>query len=298
MLVTSQVLNSIRVTFSAVFNKAFADTETVYEKFTSVIPSSSASNKYGWLGSIPFMRKWIGEREIQKVTENDYTIKNEKFESTIGIMRDDIDDDNLGIYRVQVELLASNAKLHAQERSFERVIKGFVEKCYDGNPFFSSNHKVGDKTYSNTSTLKLSPASYGAARASMRNIKDENGKSLNIKPNLLVVPPTLEEDAHLLLTADQIDGTSNPWKGSAELLVSSEISNDANPDNWFLFDTSRPVKPIIFQERKPAKFTSLTKDTDENVFMRDEFLYGVDSRDGSGYGFWQMAFGSTGHTAG
>ena len=52
MQVTSQVLNSIRVTFSAVFNKAFSETETVYQKFTSVIPSSSASNKYGWLGSI------------------------------------------------------------------------------------------------------------------------------------------------------------------------------------------------------------------------------------------------------
>ena len=42
----------------------------------------------------------------------------------------------------------------------------------------------------------------------------------------------------------------------------------------------------------------MTKETDENVFMRDEYLYGVNARDGVGYGFWQMAYGSTGTTAG
>ena len=39
---------------------------------------------------------------------------------------------------------------------------------------------------------------------------------------------------------------------------------------------------------------SKTQETDENVFMKKQFLYGADSRGNAGFGFWQMAFGSDG----
>ena len=58
--------------------------------------------------------------------------------------------------------------------------------------------------------------------------------------------------------------------------------------------TNRPVKPLIYQQRKKAKFVSKTQETDENVFMKQQFLYGADSRGNVGFGFWQMAFGSDG----
>lgn len=72
--------------------------------------------------------------------------------------------------------------------------------------------------------------------------------------------------------------------------VSNMQSGAGSP--WFLLDTSRSLKPIIFQERKKAKFEALTSDTDANVFHRKEYIYGVDSRYNVGFGFWQMAFGS------
>jgi phage major head subunit gpT-like protein len=61
---------------------------------------------------------------------------------------------------------------------------------------------------------------------------------------------------------------------------------------WFLLDTSRQVKPIIYQERIPARFTALNNESDENVFMQDEYLYGVRARSNAGFGLWQLAFGS------
>lgn len=72
--------------------------------------------------------------------------------------------------------------------------------------------------------------------------------------------------------------------------VSNMQSGAGSP--WFLLDTSRSLKPIIFQERKKAKFEALISDTDPNVFHRKEYIYGVDSRYNVGFGFWQMAFGS------
>jgi phage major head subunit gpT-like protein len=61
---------------------------------------------------------------------------------------------------------------------------------------------------------------------------------------------------------------------------------------WYLFDTSRVVKPIILQRRKDYNFVSLDRETDENVFMRKQYVYGTDARLNAGYGLWQLAYGS------
>lgn len=61
---------------------------------------------------------------------------------------------------------------------------------------------------------------------------------------------------------------------------------------WFLLDTTRVMEPLILQKRKDYSFVALDKDTDENVFMRKEFIYGTDARLNAGYGLWQLAYAS------
>lgn len=61
---------------------------------------------------------------------------------------------------------------------------------------------------------------------------------------------------------------------------------------WALLDTRQPLKPFIFQKRQDYKFQAFAKDTDESVFMRKEYKYGVDARAAFGYGLWQLAYGS------
>lgn len=81
--------------------------------------------------------------------------------------------------------------------------------------------------------------------------------------------------------------------GNEETGIASVSNMQAGAENaWFLLDTNRPLKPLIFQERKPYTFVSMTKDDDESVFMANEFRFGVDSRSNVGFGFWQLAFGS------
>lgn len=238
------------------------------------------------------MREWIGEREVQALAAYDYLIKNKKFEMTIGVPRDDIEDDKYGVYTPLFSNMGEAAALHPDELVFGAMMSGFNEKCYDGLSFFNTAHKVGDATYSNRSNKKLSRESYMEGRSSIMSIKGDKGKSLKLVPDLLVVPPALEETARLILEADQIDGTTNVLKGTAKLHVEPALAE--HPEYWFLLCTNRFLKPFIYQLRKKIKFTSLTRDTDENVFMLDEYLYGADGRSNAGYGFWQMAYGSTG----
>lgn len=98
--------------------------------------------------------------------------------------------------------------------------------------------------------------------------------------------------------------TTNCWDGQfffdsdhPVLLADGTPSTYANTDGgagtpWFLMCTKRPLKPIIYQERKPPNFVAKDKETDENVFELNEFRYGVDTRCNVGYGMPQLAWGS------
>lgn len=61
---------------------------------------------------------------------------------------------------------------------------------------------------------------------------------------------------------------------------------------WFLLDTSRAIRPIIWQEREPYSFTAMTDPSNPEVFMKNHYIYGVQARVNAGFGLWQLAHGS------
>ena len=76
----------------------------------------------------------------------------------------------------------------------------------------------------------------------------------------------LEAAARDILVADYINGTKNTMQGTAKPLVIPQLAG--HDSMWFLLCTSRPIKPLIYQQRKKAKFVSLTSENDANVFMK------------------------------
>jgi len=292
MIINSQTLRGIFVGFNTLFNKAFEAQKPIYEQIATVTPSTTDSETYAWLGDIPGMREWIGDREIQNLSSSDYTIKNKDFELTVGVPRNAVEDDKIGLYNPSVQMLGQSAAMHPDKLVFALLGKGFTEKCYDGEPFFSTEHKVGKKKVSNKGTEKLTLAAYIAARAAMMSLTNSKGEPLGLVPDVLVVPPALDAAARDILVADYINGTKNTMQGTAKPLVAPQLAG--HDTSWFLLSTNRPIKPLIYQQRQKAKFVSLTSETDPNVFMKKQYVYGVDSRGNTGFGFWQMAFGSDG----
>lgn len=82
----------------------------------------------------------------------------------------------------------------------------------------------------------LTADNYAAARSAMMSFKNVDGRPLGILPNLMVVPPSLEEQGREILQADFImklamEGTTgvaaavrNVWQKTADLLVAPELS--------------------------------------------------------------------------
>ena len=228
-VVTPQLVKSLFTGYQTSFEKGKSEAAPQYSKVATVIKSTTASNTYGWLGKFPSLQKWVGDRVIQSMKAHGYTIVNEDYEATVGVERNDIEDDNLGIYAPIFEEMGRSAAIHPDEEVFPLLRNGFTKQCYDGQFFFDTDHPVNDKVDGS------------GTDASVSNVA--------------------------------IDGT---YTG----------------EPWFLLDTSKAIKPIIFQERKKATLISMTKTDDEAVFMSKQFRYGVDCRDAAGFGFWQMAFGN------
>ncbi len=285
------------------FNKSLAEAKPMWPKIATRIPSGSSSNNYGWLkDGWPSLRKWIGDKHVKYLSASGQTIPNEPYESTIGVKRDDLEDDNYGIYGPLSAAEGAAAAAWPEELIADRLNNAFEEGCYDGQPFIDTDHPVGDGTVSNKSTKKLdittlakAQGSYGAARTAMKKLKNENARPLNIMPNLLVVPPALEDAANALMSVDKLeDGKPNPYKGTAEVMVWPYLTDD---DAWFLMDTSKALKPLIFQERKKPKAVSQTDPASDDVFNKAVYKFSIEARGASGFGFWQLCHGSTGADA-
>lgn len=218
-------LRNLFVSFRTSFQGGLGQAETQYQKLSTPVPSNTASEEYGWIGSFPNMREWIGDRVVHGVKSHGYTIKNKDFELTVGVPRNAIKDDQYGIYSPMMTELGRSTAAHPDQLVFGLLGAGASTLCYDGQNYFDTDHPV-------------------------------------------------------INAAGVVESQSN-WD-----------NNSGSGTPWYLLDTSRALKPIIYQDRQKPEFVAKTEPTDDNVFNAKEYVYGVDCRRNVGFGFWQLAYGS------
>lgn len=192
----------------------------LYEQIATIVQSTTGKEEYPWLDEFPTMRKWTGDRKIKKLGAHKYELVNEDYEATIKVSRNDILDDNVGLFAQRAQSQGNAAAQLPNRLVFDVLKSGFTAAGYDGVPFFGTHEEGG---------------------ASVSNL---------------------------------------------------EAGTDSIATPWFLLDTRKPLKPLIFQDRQAPEFTSLDDLNDQSVFMRNEFLYGVHRRCVAGFGLWQLAHGS------
>lgn len=168
---------------------------------------------------------------------------------------------------------------------------------------------VGDRSFKNMKehgyaiTNKLYESTVGVARTAIEDdslgvytpLFEEMGYGASTHPDELVWG--LLKNGHATNCFDgqsffdtdhpvypEVDGTGSPATVSNNLVPSTDAGTA-----WFLLDVSRPLKPIIFQERTKPQLQVITNPDSEHVFLKDEIPYGVRYRCNVGFGFWQMA---------
>jgi phage major head subunit gpT-like protein len=218
MIVNQSTLDGVFTSLNAIFNAAFSSVAPTHEQVAMVVPSTTRTNDYKFMLQFPMLQEWIGDRVLKSLASENFTITNKDYEASVEVDRNDIEDDQIGIYNPIVGELGRAAAQHPSVLLATLIAAGFATACYDGQHFFDTDHPVGTGTQSN----------FGG-------------------------------------------GT-----GTA----------------WFLMDTSRAIRPFIFQRRTTPQLVRQDRPDDENAFMRKKFRYGVDYRGAVGYGLWQLAYGS------
>lgn len=275
--------------FDATFKEAFSKAPDTWTKFAMPFKCGSAALGFPFLESLGKMREWLGERQIKNVSSKMISVIPRAFEQTVGIKRDDIEDDNYGVYTPIIGEMAFGSGKLWNDLAIAALLSNPV--WIDGVNFFSATRTYGTNTILNAVSTALSAESYKAARAAMLAYKDHGGNKMGVNPNLLIVGPALEDVAYsiikdklLLKTVEGSKSTvaaavGNPFsEQGADYIVVPEIEDS----RWYLTTSSSFIKPVGVAQRKSPVLTRLDRDTDHEVFMKGDFLYGTDAR-GEGF---------------
>ncbi len=301
MIVNSAVLQALAVGLSDIFNTTFSQLKanSVYERLATVINMpNSTSVDYAWLSDVPSVREWIsGDRQLKDLQAYKYTIAKKDYEATIGVSRDDIMFDRLAIVTPRIMDLASSGASHYDELIFKLIKDNGL--AFDGANFFGT-HLIKDtagttlSSYTNKATKKLSEDSLYDAIATMAKIKSDSNRPLAVRPNLLIVGPDNEGLADQLLNAPtKANGATNPLYKKLEVIVTAHFSGE----EYALLDTTKSLKPFILQITKEFSFTAMDQQTDEYVFTKKIYRFGVDAMHNVGYSLPFLAFYSDGTVA-
>ncbi|MFZ5746367.1 MAG: Mu-like prophage major head subunit gpT family protein [Pseudomonadota bacterium] len=144
MIINSGNLRTLGTGYKANFQNGLGMVTSQRGLVSTQIPSTTGREEYGWLGKFPGMRKWLGDRVVNSIATHDYAIKNEDWEDTIGVPRNDIEDDNWGIYAPMFTEMGRATEAHPDELVFALLKAGFSTPCYDGQYFFDTDHPVLD----------------------------------------------------------------------------------------------------------------------------------------------------------
>jgi len=144
MQITPQNLNIVFNAFNAAFQRGLGQAPSQWSVVATRMPSTTKQEIYGWLGKIPGVRKWLGDRHVHGLAAHSYTITNEDWEQTVAVSRNDIEDDQYGLYAPMMQQMGQAAGAFPDELLFGLLTAGFDTACYDGQYFFDTDHPVLD----------------------------------------------------------------------------------------------------------------------------------------------------------
>ena len=272
------------------------------------IESDQATEEYGWLGSSPAMREFIGGRTPAELAENSFRISNKDYEGSITVKLKDLRRDKLGMIQVRTNQLADRAMDHPASLISKLLVGGASKLCYDGKYFFDTAHEEGKSgpqsnklnvkaaTLATPTVEEFSNAILSGIQA-IYGFKDDRGEPINQSAKVfqVQVPITMLGVALTATTALLGNG------GMSNVLpaLAGKFSLDVVPNprlswtNTFaMLRTDEAAKPFILQQEGEADVITLDESS-EYCKLNKECLFGIDWSGNVGFAYWQHAVQAT-----
>jgi phage major head subunit gpT-like protein len=296
-------LQALFTSFIARYQDLYSSLPPPYiDRLANTTTTTTEITRFPWMGQLPVVREWIGDRKENSAALKFYDVTPKLFETTFGLDKSKIDDDQYGFFSSQIlPQMAMAARKWPDYRLVDEIQAN--RTWADGKAFFAVDHPIhvddssikgfdGNNYFKNEYTsLPLTLDNYAFVRQDMMARVGENGKSLGIMPNLLVYESSNEQTAlHILKSSmiapgtfgnqtTQVGAINNPYVGTAEGLLVPELAFDtgagsATLGRWLLLDTTKSIKPFGWLLREAFSFAMRVSPTDPVVFDKNKYLFG------------------------
>lgn len=151
------------------------------------------------------------------------------------------------------------------------------------------NYVISNKTFEGSLSVKRDKIEDDQVGI-YTQIAEQLGQSAAEFPDQLVFRLLANGDKTKGLDGQNFFDTDHPGYAADGREISVSNYQPGDGPAWYLVDDSNVIKPIVYQKRRDFTFTSLDDLRDQNVFKRNEFLYGADGRCNAGFGMWQLAY--------
>lgn len=290
MVITNDVLQGLDTTINVAWQKRFKETATadLWKKIAMPVNSKNASEHYAWLGAVPGLREFKSERIPGTLSNFAYEVTNKKWESTLDVDRDVIEDDRTGQITLAVNSLATKAAKHYTNLVAAAFTSSASTTIFDGQNFFDADHTTGSN-YLGTGQDLTATNVQGAER--LLNLqKDDRGEYLGYTGTHIICGPELAATAEKLVKQRTLaSGEDNTYYGRYEVVV---LPNLGSSKLWAIADLNEGIMPYVLQVRTPITLVSKTDLNSDRAFDKDIFTWGTRARHNAGFGNHQLIVGA------
>jgi phage major head subunit gpT-like protein len=227
--------------------------------FYNVVTSNRAFEEtfgVGGLGDVPQFNGSIEYDAMEGLYKTTFT--HIEWAKGIQVERKLVDDDQYNVINQRATALGLSFGRTREKNAASTFNNAFTSVGSDGvalcgsHPFSPTN----SATQSNAGTSALTYDNLIATRKLMREFKDDRGELITVMPNILLVPPELEDTAQTILNSINKPGTNNNdtniVRGQGYQLVVWDYLTDAN--NWYLIDGAMAKMHLWWFTRVPVEF--------------------------------------------
>ena len=293
MQINAQTLQDLFSTFSAKFKDgmqrgripAVKDSTLAanFVRFNEIcfkVQSGGESEVHAWLKQVIGFKEWVGDRVISQINADGVRVINRFFHETVGIPREKIEDDQVGVYGALIEALGAEAADDAFPLDLCIDALRFPDAWADGNAFFGTTRTFGVNTIVNDlANTAITRTALKTASGYMMGFLGDNNLPFNVMPAMVLCGSTAFFAANAIhknqLVVEGGVTTSNDMQG----VIPPKFHPRLEPNEWYVIGFRGGFLPLCYQERRPiGSLIQLINPSDPNVFFQRQFIYGCDGR--------------------
>lgn len=286
----------------SVFNLTFGElaAESRIPMLFNVMGSTKAAEYFLAVGGMSDWEKYEGRIEYDE-PEQGYrtTLTHDEYVRGFKVERKLVADDLYNIINARPTQLAMSAN-RTREKHAASVFNNAFSTSYtggDSKPLCETTHPYSPAnatTQSNEGTYALTYDNAVTTRRLMREFKDDTGNIVAINPNLIVVPPELEETVNAVINTYQSGRPQKPDTGDFHEGLTGRIGisyvvwdylTDANA--WFMLDSRLAKIHLLWLDREALSFAM-----DPTSDFRLEARFRGYMRFSYGWSTWQWIYGN------